>query len=135
MTCLIALISSGKGTWKQVLTLLNSAKWDKVFLICNEFSYDNFDINPSKALKLKIDTKKLEKSVKTLGDFLKKEVNDLEIAVNLSSGDGMEHMAIVSSVLRAGLGIRFVYPDTVGDVKEFEIFDQKFSEEQEDDYF
>jgi fructose-1,6-bisphosphatase/sedoheptulose 1,7-bisphosphatase-like protein len=135
MTCLVALISSGKGTWGQVLSTINAAEWDKVFLVCNEFTYDKFNIEPNKAIKLKIDTKNIEDSYKKLSDFLKKEIKDLEIAVNLSSGDGIEHMAVISAVLRAGLALRLVYADPqLKEIKEFEIFDQKFVTGDEDEF-
>ena len=34
MVTLVALLSSGKGTWGQVNSLIKLAKWDKIYLIC-----------------------------------------------------------------------------------------------------
>ena len=35
---LIALLSSGKGTWSQVSGLMNYGEWDKVILIGGDFA-------------------------------------------------------------------------------------------------
>ncbi len=132
MANLIALLSSGKGTWAQVNSLINAEKWDKVYLICNEYAYENYDAKTDRAMKLKFDEKHPTKSFEKLADFFKKEIKDFEIALNLSSGTGLEHMTVLSAILRAGLGIRFVYFD-FNELKEFEIFEQKFIPEEEED--
>lgn len=120
MVSLIALISSGKGTWGQVLELVRLGKWDRVFLICSDFAFDKFEIDPTKAVKLRFDERRPEEEVARLAKFFRGEVSDFEVALNLTSGSGFEHMAVLSSVLRAGLGVRFVYPER-GEVCEFEI--------------
>lgn len=132
MATLIALLSSGKGTWGQVNSLFKANKWDKVYLLCNDFAYDNFEIkDPQKITKLKFDETKINSTFDKLANFFKKEVKDIDVAVNLSSGSGMEHMAVVSAVLKAGLGIRFVY--TIHDeIKEFEIMPSGHMEEEDD---
>lgn len=131
MTKLVALLSSGKGTWAQVNSLIKNGKWEHVYLISNEFGYENFTVDNSKVTKLKFDEKKPVETIAKVTDFLKKEIKDFEVALNLSSGTGVEHMAIVSSVLKAGLGIRFVYCD-YDEIKEFEILDEKYIENDEE---
>ncbi len=37
-----------------------------------------------------------------------KEIDDFEIALNIVSGSGKEHMAILAAVLKLGLAIRFI---------------------------
>ena len=121
MTSLIALISSGKGTWGHVASIIKQGSWDKVYLICNEFSYENYKVDNQSVIKLKIDEKKPQESTDKLAKFFKKEIKDLEVGLNLSSGDGMEHMIVLSSVLKAGLGLRLMYSDYEG-LKELKIF-------------
>lgn len=123
MVSLIALISSGKGTWNQVISLIKNEKWDNIFLICNDFAYKNFDIDPSIAIKLNFDRENLEDSFNKISKILKKQIKDFEIAVNLSSGDGMEHMALISAVLKSGLGLRLIYPKN-DKIAEFKIIDE-----------
>ncbi len=130
MVSLIAVLSSGKGTWAQVNSLIACAKWDKIYLICNDFAYEKFEINPSKVLKLKIDETHPEKSFPKLAAFFKKEIKDFEVALNLVSGSGMEHMVLLSAILKAGLGVRYVY--SVGnELKEFELLDEKYVPDEE----
>ena len=130
MTTLIISVSSGKGTWSQVSSLINAHNWEKVIVICNEFSYDKFEISPSKALKLKLDEKNPQDSVKNLSNVLTKEVKDLEVALNISSGQGFEHMILLTAILRAGLGPRFIYYENK-EIKELELFDGPFITDEE----
>ena len=125
MVSLIAMLSSGKGTWAQVNSLIACAKWDKIYLICNDFAYEKFEIDSTKALKLMIDEKNPEKSFPKLANFFRKEIKDFEVALNLVSGSGMEHMALLSAVLKSGLGVRYVYCENK-EVKEFELLDEKY---------
>lgn len=131
MTSLIALLSSGKGTWGQVNSLMKLGNWEKVYLICNDFAFENFDADKNKCVKLKFDEKNPNESFRKLSDFFKKEIKDFEVALNISSGTGIEHMAALSAVLKSGLGIRFVYPDR-DEIKEFEILDESFKIEEDE---
>ena len=133
MATLIAMVSSGKGTWKQVSDLIDSYKWDKVYLIASDFAYENFKIDPNKALKLKFDENNLNDSFNKISNFFKGSIKDFEVAINLYSGTGMEHMALVSAVLRSGLGIRFVYLENK-ELKEFKLLDTDFEEISDMDF-
>ncbi|MDA3855480.1 MAG: hypothetical protein PF569_04430 [Candidatus Woesearchaeota archaeon] len=130
MATLIAMLSSGKGTWGHVNSLISLGKWDRVYLICNDFSYDNFEVKSQNIIKLKIDEKNIEKSLRILSGFLKKEVQDFEVGLNLVSGSGIEHMIVLSSVLKAGLGLRFVYSEN-NEIKEVELLDEKYIPQEE----
>ncbi len=130
MTSLIALISSGKGTWSQVNTIILEGKWEKIFLICSEFAYENYTSTLTNVIKLKLNEKNPEESFKKLSLVLKKQINDFEVAVNLDSGTGIEHMILISAILRAGLGLRFVYFHN-NELKEFQLLDEKYNFEEE----
>ena len=43
-----------------------------------------------------------------IGQGLKDKISDTEVAVNVISGTGKEHMAIISAILKMGLGIRLI---------------------------
>ena len=134
MVSLIALLSSGQGTWGQVGNLIKLNNWDKVYLICNEFAYENFKINyfhfstPPKILKLKFNENNPNQTFQNLAKFFTKDIKDFEVALNFTSGSGIEHMAVLSATLKAGLGIRFVYAQE-NKLKEFEILDGTFEPE------
>lgn len=131
MVSLIAVLSSGKGTWAQVNALVKCTKWDKIYFICNDYAFENFEANGG--IKLKFDEKKVLDSMNKLSQFFKSEIKDFEVAVNLYSGNGVEHMAVISSVLKAGLGMRLVYENN-GELGEFELLDQKFDPDFEDTF-
>jgi hypothetical protein len=121
MTSLIACLSTGKGTWSHVVQLINRQQWDKVILITNEFGKEKFQ--PTGNVELIVTD--LRKPVKELAielkEKLKGKINDCEVALNLSSGTGDEHMAILSAVLGQGCGIRFVTVTDKG-VDELDMF-------------
>jgi hypothetical protein len=131
MVSLIAVLSSGKGTWAQVNALVKCSKWDKIYFICNDYAFENYDANG--AIKLKFDENKILESMNKLSQFFKKDVKDFEVALNVYSGSGIEHMAVISAVLKAGLGMRFVY-ENLGELCEFEILDEKFDPDFEDTF-
>ncbi|PNX46828.1 MAG: hypothetical protein BV456_11750 [Thermoplasmata archaeon M8B2D] len=104
---LVALLSTGKGTWGQVAGLMQKGEWEKVVIVGPEFAKEfsvpdipfdfvEFDSNkPLVALK-----KDLEKKLK--GKF-----EGLEVALSIASGNGKEHMALQSALLSIPVGVRF----------------------------
>jgi len=50
MNILVALISSGKGTWNQVSQLIKANNWNHVYLVCNDFGYSNFNVDLNKGI-------------------------------------------------------------------------------------
>lgn len=124
MTSLIACLSTGKGTWALVTDIIKGAKWEKVYLITNEFGRDKFQ----KIEGVELFVLNLENSPDILSDEIVAALhgNNLgtELAINMSSGTGNEHMALLSAVLKLGLGVRFVFLKN-GVVEELKLF--KFS--------
>lgn len=133
MTTLIAVLSSGKGTWGEVQNIISSTKWDKIYLLCNDFAYKNFEISPNIAIKLNYDENKLNEAFQKLTKFFKKEIKDFEIALSISSGTGREHIAIISSILKSGLGIRYVFYEDK-ELKEYELLDEKYIPDENEYY-
>ena len=109
MTQLIACLSTGKGTWKEVTSLINSENWDSIFLITNDFGKEKFT---SMSKKTEMIVFNFDQDLKQLRDEiklkLKPKIRGTEVAVNFVSGSGKEHMALVSALLQLGVGIRFV---------------------------
>ncbi len=105
---LVACLSTGKGTWGHVAQLLNDPQWEKIFLITNEFGRENFKTEGKNAELIVIDANKpLEEMIVDVKEKLKGKIKDTEVAVNLISGSGKEHMAMLSALLQSGLGLRF----------------------------
>jgi len=108
MAILIACLSVGKGTWGHVNRLIEDGEWDKVFLITNEFGKENFNFN-EKTEAIVINFKNSLEGIRDeIVDKLKEKIKDSEVALNFISGEGKEHMALVSAILRLGISIKFV---------------------------
>ena len=106
---LIACLSTGKGTWTEVNKLIQSQPWDKVFLITSQFGQENFTNKPENTELILIDTfAHTSLMVENIKSQLKDKISDFEVAINLVSGSGKEHMAVLESVLEMGLNFRIV---------------------------
>ncbi|MBS3084922.1 hypothetical protein J4411_03350 [Candidatus Pacearchaeota archaeon] len=103
---LIALLSKGEGTWAQVSGLMKHGRWDKIILVGSDFAEKfthekEFDF-------VKVDLgKKLVDLKEELSKKLKDKLKGMEVALSIASGDGKEHMALVSALINIPVGIRF----------------------------
>ena len=114
MTDLIACLSIGKGTWAHVSKLIEEQEWDNIFLITNEFGKENFQPKKQVEYILINSNRFLPDLIEDIKAQLKEKVNPTDVAVNLISGSGKEHMAIISALLQLGLGIRLTALTTKG---------------------
>ncbi len=103
---LIALLSTGQGTWAQVSGLMKYGNWEKIILIGNDFAKTFTHEKKFEFVKIDLDQKLVE-----LRDDLKKKLKDkisgMEVACSIASGDGKEHMALISALINLPVGIRF----------------------------
>ena len=78
----------------------------------NEFGKENFGRSSDSASNLHMivvaEDQSVSDMVKTITTYLEGKISDLEVALNLVSGTGKEHMAIMSALVKMGLGLRFV---------------------------
>jgi len=108
MTELVACLSTGKGTWGHVSRLIADGTWENIILITNEFGKENFT-NEKNAALVTVDSRKpILELVEDIKSALHDKIKGTEVAVNFVSGDGKEHMALISALLKLGLGIRLV---------------------------
>ena len=117
MTELVALLSTGKGTWSEVIKLMSSQEWDKIFLITNEFGSTTFKKNENMEFIVVNSNESIELLIDNVQKQIKDKITGTEVALNLVSGTGKEHMAVISALLKLGLGIRLVV-HTINGVKE-----------------
>ena len=104
---LVALLSTGKGTWAQVSGLVKQGEWDKIIILGDDFS-KNFKVEGKKFEFLQLDlSKKLVDLKKEVLEKLKGKIDGTEVALSIASGNGKEHMAIISALLSLPTGIRF----------------------------
>jgi len=108
---LVALLSSGKGTWGQVAGLVNRGSWEKIIFLCDDFFKDSVKkLDFSK--KGEIITINFEKPtieiIEEIKNKLKERIKGTEVALSIASGNGREHMAIISALLKIPVGVKFV---------------------------
>jgi hypothetical protein len=102
---LVALLSTGKGTWGQVAGVINRSEWDKIILIGDNFAkqfksekdFEFIEITSSRIMDLKQELHK-----KLQGKF-----KGTEVALTIASGTGRQHMSLISALLSLPVGIRF----------------------------
>ena len=108
MATLIANLSTGKGTWGHVNRLLGSGKFEKIILVTNQWTKENFQ-NEKEATLVVIDTAKPAQELSAaLQEELRPLITDTEVALCMISGSGAEHMATLAALLKLGIGIRLV---------------------------
>ena len=108
MPTLIASLSTGKGTWSEVNKIILSQPWTAIFLITNSFGQENYKPDANTKLVLIDPFLETSKLVELIKKQLQGKIVDFEVAVNLCSGSGKEHMAILEAILELGLNFRIV---------------------------
>jgi len=103
---LIALLSTGKGTWAQVSGLMKFGEWDKIILIGGDFAKKFTSEKGFEFIQVDLD-KKLKDLKDDLLTKLKGKIKGVEVALSLASGNGKEHMALISALINLPVGIRF----------------------------
>ena len=103
---LIALLSSGKGTWGQVAGLINRGEWDKVILLGDSFASSFKAEKPSEFIRLDL-TKPTIEVKKEIIEKLKGKIDGMEVALSIASGSGKEHMSLISALIDLPVGIKF----------------------------
>jgi ERCC4-related helicase len=103
---LVALLSSGQGTWAQISGLMKYGEWEKIILIGNDFAKDFKHEKKFEFIKVDLN-KKIKELRDELSEKLKGKINGMEVALSIASGDGKEHMALVSALINLPVGIRF----------------------------
>jgi len=104
---LVALLSTGKGSWGQVAGLMKKGEWEKIIIIGTSFAKD-FQVAgiPFDFIEFDAD-KSLVQLKKDLEKKLKGKFEGLEVALSIASGNGKEHMALQSALLSVPVGVRF----------------------------
>ncbi|MFH1331902.1 MAG: hypothetical protein ABIH63_01315 [archaeon] len=106
MTELVACLSTGKGTWGHVGRMIKEQEWEQIFLITNDFGKENFTAEKPAEFII-IDANKGIKELRDgITENLRGKIKGLEVAVNMISGSGKEHMALIGALLKLGVGIR-----------------------------
>jgi len=107
MTDLIVCLSSGKGTWGHVARLIEGEEWSKVFILTNQFGVEKFSKPDNAEFILLNESQGIQELTAEIEQRLKGKTSH-EVALNLVSGSGKEHMAILAAIMKIGLAFRLV---------------------------
>src|SRR3989344_4242043 len=102
---LVALVSKGEDSWGQITGVINKGDWDNILLVGDSFAkkftakkdFEFIEIKDGTILQLKDEIKAR----------LKGKIKGTEVALSIASGNGKEHMALISALLSLPVGIRF----------------------------
>ena len=104
---LVAILSSGKGSWGQVAGLMRKGEWEKVVIVGASYAKE-FQVHDVPFEFVEYDPNKpLLQLKKDLESKLKGKFQGMDVAVSIASGEGKEHMALLSALISVPVGIRF----------------------------
>jgi len=103
---LVALLSKGEGTWSQVAGIIKQGEWDNIILIGDDFAKQFKTDKPCTFIE--ITSSRLLDLKEELQKKLAGKIKGTEVALSIASGDGKEHMALISALLSIPVGVRFV---------------------------
>ncbi len=115
MKTFLGILSTGKGTWGQVAHIIDNVEYDKVYLISNEWAQDKF--NCTKPINwIIIDPRKgLSEIMADLENQI--PVDAKEIDLNIHSGSGKEHSAVLALLLQKKVKFNVITINAQGIVK------------------
>jgi hypothetical protein len=102
---LVALLGNGEGTWGQITGVINHGDWDNIILLgdssakqfTNKKDFEFIEIKDGSIIDLKDEISKKIKS----------KIKGIEVALSIASGNGKQHMALISALLSLPVGIKF----------------------------
>ena len=103
---LVALLSSGENTWGQVSGLIKYGEWDRILILGNDSARKFTSEKVFEFIRIDL-TKKISDLKDDFMQKLKGKIDGTEVALSIASGDGKEHMALISALINLPVGIRF----------------------------
>ena len=104
---LVAFLGEDKESWGQVTGLINKGTWDKIFRIKSKQAIGYPSLN--NATTITVDTSKPLVDLKEdIMAKLRGKFSGFDACLSIASGNGKEHMALISALLSLPVGIRLV---------------------------
>jgi len=110
MTDLIAMLSTGKGSWARVYALIKAENWESIHLVTNSFGKEKFTQERPVNMIVLGDNDSVGQMRDKIAAALQGKLK-MDVAVNFVSGSGEEHMALIAALIKLGVGLRFVIED------------------------
>lgn len=104
---LVVFLNEDKESWNQGYNLIMKGDWEKIIVI-GGLASKNFSIGGKNFEFVEASLgKKLIELKQELLQRLKGKIDGTEVALSIASGNGKEHMALISALLSLPTGIRF----------------------------
>jgi hypothetical protein len=81
-------------------------EWDNILVLGDEFGAGFTHDKKFEFIKVDL-TKKIKELKEEFSKKLKGKIKGTEVALSIASGDGKEHMALISALINLPVGIRF----------------------------
>ena len=105
---LVAFVGSDKENWGQITALIKRGDFEKIVLVKNKNSEEFLETDKCDSMRIDSDAPLLELKKDIMTKIKSKIGGDFEVALSLASGNGKEHMALISALLSLPVGIRLV---------------------------
>lgn len=105
---LVAFLGADKENWGQVTALIKRGEWDKIVLVKNKSSEEFPEEGKIDSIKINSDISLVDLKKEIMTKIKPKIAGDFEVALSIASGNGKEHMALISALLSLPVGIRLV---------------------------
>lgn len=109
MGVLIAILGQGKGTWTHVKRIVELGEYESIFIITNDFGIEKYVPIKGETM-IRVDFNENTTIIRDqIISQLKGPLQDvMETEINITSGSGKEHSALISAVLKLGVGVRLI---------------------------
>ncbi len=104
---LVAFLGKDKESWGQISALVNKGKWDKVVMVKTKDAEDSI-LDDFDTIKINTDLPISLLKEDMLNKLKGKLSGEFEVALSIASGNGKEHMALISALLSIPVGIKLV---------------------------
>ncbi len=105
---LIVCISGEEKSWSHARKLIEKGEWGEVIVVGDGSSAKKFS-SSKKAQHIVLNVEKPATDlIVHLSKELKQKIRSFEVGINLVAGSGKEHMVLLASLLKIGVGIRLV---------------------------
>ena len=104
---LVAFLGKDRENWGQVTALINRQDWEKIILVKNKEAGDFSSSKKCEIISINSEKPLLELKAEIM-EKLRGRLGELEAALSIASGNGKEHMALISALLSIPTGIRLV---------------------------
>lgn len=110
MTDLIAVLTSDNGSWNHMRKLIEEGMFERVFLVCSKAAKNGFNVEGDKEVEFVVvdSLKPVKEVIGEIVEGLRGKVGFGEVGLNIASGNGKEHMALLSAIMKLGVGFRLV---------------------------